>query len=107
MSQPLSPHPDVIWRDEPERRDEIAAALERGEDAGQEGWVVVVDGGIIHELNLLAGDIWMLCDGVRDEEAIAEVLADRYDAPRDEILADVRDFAQACVKRGWLVRKGG
>jgi len=104
MSAPLRRNTDLVWRDEPERRDEILAALERGEEAGGEGWVIVVDGGVIHQLNLLAGDIWLLCDETRDEGAIALALAERYDAPTEEIRSDVDDFVRLCVERGWLIR---
>jgi GeoRSP system PqqD family protein len=102
MSVPVKRNPDLVWRDEPDEREAILAALERGEDAGDRGWVVVVDGGQIHQLNLIAGEIWCLADGSRDEAAIAAELAHRYDAPMDEIGADVSEFLRSCRDRGWL-----
>jgi GeoRSP system PqqD family protein len=106
MSGELVHHPDIVWRDEPELREEILEALERGEDVGEKGWVIVMDGGIMHQLNLLAGEIWLLCDGSHDEESISSVLAEQFDAPREEILADVREFTGTCLNKGWLLRKG-
>lgn len=95
-------NPDLVWRDEPGEKEAILAALERGEDAAGRGWVILVDRGRMHELNLLAGEIWCLADGSRDEEGIARELASRYDAPQEEILADVREFVASCVPLGWL-----
>ncbi|RMG88430.1 MAG: pyrroloquinoline quinone biosynthesis peptide chaperone PqqD [Candidatus Dadabacteria bacterium] len=99
----LRRNPRLAWRDEPAARDRIVAALERGEPAGDEGWVLLIDGGQMHQLNLLAGEIWLLADGTRDEAAIAAELARRYDAPAEEIRADVEAFVADCLARGWLV----
>jgi pyrroloquinoline quinone biosynthesis protein D len=93
---------EVVWRDEPQARDAILEALERGEEIGERGWVIVIDGGTMHQLNLLAGEIWCLADGTRDAGAIAAALAERYEAPLPEILADVEAFAADCLARGWL-----
>lgn len=102
MSTTWVRNPDLVWRDEPQARDEILRALESGEEIGDRGWVIVVDGGAMHQLNLLAGEIWCLADGSRDARAIAAELAERYEAPADEILADVEAFAADCLARGWL-----
>ena len=96
-------NPDLVWRDEPAEKERILAALEKGEEVADEGWVIIVDGGVINQLNLLAGEMWLLCDGVRDEEAIAEELAEGYEAPVEMILEDVAAFVDDCAKRGWLV----
>lgn len=101
----LSRNPDLVWRDEPDRKAEILEALEKGGDAGEEGWVIIVDGGQIHQLNLLAGDIWLLCDGTRDEAEIAGELIQVYDAPIGEIVEDVTEFTARCLEEGWLLRK--
>ncbi len=105
MSRVLVRNPELVWRDEPAAKEEILAALGRGEDAAERGWVILVDRGQMHELNLLGGEIWCLADGSRDREAVARELADRYEAPYEEILADVADFVNACAARGWLREK--
>lgn len=102
MKGRLERSPDLVWRDEPGLREEIEAALEAGEDAGGRGWVILVDGGRMHELNLLAGEIWLLADGTRDARAIAEVLSEQYDAPAEEVAGDVEAFVGDCLARGWL-----
>ncbi|GAB4286396.1 MAG: GeoRSP system PqqD family peptide chaperone [Deferrisomatales bacterium] len=100
-------HPNVVWREEPSQREAILEALERGEAAADRGWVLLVDGGQMHELNLLAGEIWCLLDGTRTVEAVSRELAERYDAPFEEIRADVAAFVAECLERGWLVWKEG
>ncbi len=105
MSPLLVRNPDVLWRDEPGEKAAILAALDRGEDAAERGWVILVDRGKMHELNLLGGEIWCLADGTRDRETVARELAERYDAPLREILADVDEFVSACVGQGWLAER--
>ena len=98
-------NPEVVWRDEPAQKEEILAALARGEDAAERGWVILVDGGQMVELNLLAGEIWRLLDGNRDAAAVARELAENFDAPLDEIRGDVDEFVSDCVQKGWLIEE--
>ena len=105
MSAVLVRNPAVVWRDEPAAREAIFDALARGEDVGDRGWVLLVDRGAMHELNLLGGEIWCLADGTREVGAIAASLAADYDAPAEEILSDVEDFVASCLAKGWLVRE--
>ncbi len=102
---PLARNPRVVWRDEPRARDAILEALGRGEDVSERGWVILVDGGEMHELNLVAGRIWCLADGSRSAEDIAGALAEEFDAPSQEILADVEAFVASCLERGWMSLK--
>ncbi|MDF1553956.1 MAG: pyrroloquinoline quinone biosynthesis peptide chaperone PqqD [Deferrisomatales bacterium] len=99
----LHRNPEVVWRDEPGQKEQILAALERGEQVAERGWVILVDGGQMVELNLLAGEIWCLLDGARDLGAVATTLAERFDAPADEIRADVEELVGDFTRRGWLI----
>jgi pyrroloquinoline quinone biosynthesis protein D len=47
------------------------------------------DGGEYFALDAVGCRVWELCDGSRSLEEIADVLAEEYDAPRDEIMTDV------------------
>jgi GeoRSP system PqqD family protein len=98
----ITRNPEIVWRDEPELREAILQAQEQGEDVSERGWVILVEGGEIHELNLLAGEIWCLADGTRDLRSVALEIAERYDAPFEEILSDVEAFVADCVDHGWL-----
>ena len=102
MKPLIARNPDVAWREEPEERERIARALERGEDASDRGWVLLVDRGRMHQLNLVAGEIWLLADGTRDAGGVARELADRFDAPYEDILADVEAFLSECRSNGWI-----
>ncbi len=47
-------------------------------------------------------EVLRLVDGARDVEAIVDALAAKFDAPRDEIAADVRAMLDDLVTRGAL-----
>lgn len=105
MKSVLLRSPDVVWRDEPEEKRAIGEALARGEDAADRGWVILVHRGQMHELNLVAGDIWCLADGTRGAEEIARELSEAYEAPYEDILDDVRTFVAGGRARGWLTEE--
>jgi pyrroloquinoline quinone biosynthesis protein D len=103
MGKTLNRNSELVWRDEPERKVEIMAELEAGKDAGDEGWVIIVDGGEINQLNLLGGEIWLLCDGTRDQNGVVEELLKHYEVPRELLEVDVGGFIKECLDRGWLI----
>ncbi len=50
----------------------------------------------VHHLNTSASMIFDLCDGTRDVEAIAQILAEAYDLsapPREDAVAGLEDLA--------------
>lgn len=64
--------------------------------------VLIVASGDFVELNRIGSDIWkMLADG-KDETAIVDDLASRYDAPRHQIEKDVKTFLDTMVEKGLL-----
>ncbi|HEY6000229.1 MAG TPA: PqqD family peptide modification chaperone [bacterium] len=95
--------PGLPWREEQDAAREALAALEAGQDAGGEGTLLIVERGRVTELNLLGGEIWKLCDGSRDADAIVETLLPRFEVERDELAADVRAFLADLAARGWVV----
>lgn len=94
--------PGIAWREEPDAAREALASLEAGRDAGGEGTLLIVERGRITELNILGGEIWKLCDGSRDLQAIVEELLTRFDVTRAELARDVTEFVADLVSRGWL-----
>ena len=102
MQQPKR-NPALIWRHEKRREEEIVAALARGEDVSERGTVILLEGGTMHQLNLVGGMIWSLCDGSRTSAQIAEALAAEFDAERSELEADVTTFVADLQQRGWLI----
>jgi len=94
--------PGLAWREEEEARRDAIDALDRGEDAGDEGTLIVVDGGGIFELNLLGADVWKRLDGEKTVAEIVKELTAVYDVSAAEILADVTDFLRDLEERGWV-----
>jgi PqqD family protein of HPr-rel-A system len=55
---------------------------------------------LAHALSASAGLVWSLCDGAHDTTAIAQALADTYDASIEQILADVERLLQSLRAAG-------
>ena len=96
-------NPEIIWRVERRRRDEVLRALEAGEDAGESGTVLLIEKGTMHQLNLVGGMIWERCDGVRSVVEIAGELAVEFAVEREELETDVHEFVNDLTARGWLL----
>ncbi|MBI5696023.1 MAG: GeoRSP system PqqD family peptide chaperone [Nitrospirae bacterium] len=97
----ITRNPDIIWREEEEARDDVIGAFARGEDASEEGTVLLIVSGMMHQLNLLGGEIWKLLDG-RDEDAVVDELLGTFDVDRETIAGDVRAFLDDLEFRGWI-----
>ncbi|MGA2193490.1 MAG: GeoRSP system PqqD family peptide chaperone [Nitrospirota bacterium] len=98
----ISRSPEVVWREEEEARDEVFQAMERGEDASSEGTVLLIVSGMMHQLNILGGEIWKLLDGTRDETSIINSLLSEFDVDRETLASDVRSFLEDLQRRGWI-----
>jgi pyrroloquinoline quinone biosynthesis protein D len=72
-------------------------------DAVRSEQVLLVPEGIVR-LNATAVAVLELCDGVRDLDAIAGALSERYDGA--DVSADVRGLVDAMSARGLLVDAG-
>lgn len=60
-----------------------------------EALVVDPKAGLLYPLNSVAARIWELCDGARTVEAIIDIVAEEFDAPRATITADTNEFLEA------------
>ena len=96
-------NPEIIWRIERRRRDEVLQALSVGEDAGERGTVLLIEKGTMHQLNLVGGMIWERCDGTRTGQQIALELAGEFAVEQAELEDDVNVFITDLVRRGWLL----
>lgn len=56
---------------------------------GDEVILLDPDSGNYYTLDDIGGRVWELCDGSRSPDEIAQVLAVEYDAPVEQIRADV------------------
>ena len=94
--------PKIVWRVEKQREAQVIAAMESGEEPAEQGTVILIAAGTMHQLNYVGGRIWQLCDGTRDSEAVISALQDDFDVARDELAADVHDFLNDLISKGWL-----
>ena len=102
MNKPLR-NPDIVWRAEKRRQEKVIEALESGEDVDDSGTVILLLSGMMHQLNLVGGMIWQLCDGDHTIEDIADVLGKEFDVSRAEVTDDIVDFVTDLTDRGWLI----
>ncbi|MDF1579175.1 MAG: pyrroloquinoline quinone biosynthesis peptide chaperone PqqD [Desulfuromonadales bacterium] len=93
---------DIVWRREQRKEERVLRALEEGEAVDEQGTVLLVVSGTMHQLNLVGGMIWCLCDGTRTVDEITAQLADEFSVSRDELESDVREFFDELQQRGWL-----
>lgn len=101
--KPLVRNPDIVWRVEKRREAEIVQALERGEDVAERGTVILIISGMMHQLNLVGGRIWSLCDGSRRRADVVRDLAAEFDVEHAELAEDVEAFIEDLRQRGWLI----
>jgi len=101
LSKPIR-NPQIVWRVEKNRQQQVLEALAAGEDVDERGTVILIQSGMMHQLNLVGGMIWERCDGSRSVAEIAAELAVEFEVPGDELLADVAQFVDDLAERGWL-----
>lgn len=99
----LERNPQIVWRNEKRREEQVLQKLEDGDDVADQGTVILLISGMMHQLNLLGGRIWNLCDGSRQQEQIVDALLEEFAVERDILNADVDEFIQDLIKRGWLI----
>lgn len=98
----LERNPQIVWRNEKRREEQVLQGLAAGEDVAERGTVILLISGMMHQLNLLGGMIWNLCDGSRSEEQIVDALLEEFDVERELLAEDVTEFIQDLLKRDWL-----
>jgi len=81
----------------------VLQALENGEDANDSGTVILIQSGMMHQLNLVGGMIWERCDGEKTLDEIADELAVEFAVERSELEEDVQAFVSDLTERGWLI----
>jgi len=96
-------NPEIVWRVEKRRQAEVLKALESGADADDSGTVILIQSGMMHQLNLVGGMIWERCDGQRSIDEITDEMATEFAVERSELEADVSEFVADLTERGWLI----
>lgn len=95
-------NPDIVWRIEKRRQQAVIERLEAGEEIEDEGTVILLISGMMHQLNLLGGTIWSLCDGSRAIEQIVTELQKEFDVDKATLQQDVQEFVDDLIERDWL-----
>jgi len=72
------------------------------DDAARGGWVLLAPERVL-VLDAIAAEVLVLCDGTAEIGAIADELARRHAAPREEVLGDVLEMLQGLRDKGLLV----
>ncbi len=98
----LQRNSEIVWRIEKRRQQAVLDRLEAGEESGDEGTVILLISGMMHQLNLLGGMIWNLCDGQRNLDQLVAELQQEFDVDPATLQTDVREFVSDLVERGWL-----
>lgn len=94
--------PKIVWRVEKQREAQVINAMEAGEEPDEQGTVILIVAGTMHQLNYVGGMIWQLCDGERDAAMIVDRLHVEFDVAREELASDVQNFINDLVEKGWL-----
>jgi pyrroloquinoline quinone biosynthesis protein D len=98
----LQRNPEIVWRVEKRRQQAVLERLDAGEEIENEGTVILLISGMMHQLNLLGGMIWSLCDGTRGTDQLVAELLKEFDVDAATLQIDVDEFVADLLERGWL-----
>lgn len=94
-------NPDILWREEDEAAEEAAELLARGEDAAEVGTAILFADSTMVTLNILGTKIWKICEGLTDNEIIAQLLQE-FDVEESVLRADVTAFLQELAEKRYI-----
>ena len=104
-------NPDVNWRVESHREAHVREVLgdpsraEEDVEAQDVGTVTILAGGVMHQLNLLGGEIWKLCDGTLDRDSLVKNLLNLFEVDEDTLRADADAFINEMTEKGLIDEK--
>jgi len=107
----LTRNPDVNWRVESHREAHVREVLgdpsRVGEDneAMEVGTVTILADGVMHQLNLLGGEVWKLCDGNLDRNSLVSHLLDLFEVDETTLRTDAEAFVDEMVEKGLIDEK--
>ena len=104
-------NPDVNWRVESHREAHVREVLgdpsrvDEDAEAGDVGTVTILAGGVMHQLNLLGGEIWKLCDGTLDRNSLVGHLLELFEVDENTLRADAETFIDEMADKGLIDEK--
>lgn len=111
MLKKLFRNPDVNWRVESHREAHVREVLEdparaeEDEQAQDVGTVTILSGGVMHQLNLLGGEVWKLCDGTFDRAELLGALLEIFEVDEAVLAEDVNLFLEEMMEKGLVDEK--
>ena len=111
MQKKLFRNPDVNWRVESHREAHVREVLEdparaeEDEQAQDVGTVTILSGGVMHQLNLLGGEVWKLCDGTLDRAELLGALLEIFEVDEAVLAEDVNLFLDEMMEKGLVDEK--
>ena len=104
----LNRNPDVNWRVESHREAHVREVLEdparaeEDEQAQDVGTVTILSGGVMHQLNLLGGEVWKLCDGTLARKELLGALLEIFEVDEAVLAEDVNLFLDEMLEKGLI-----
>jgi pyrroloquinoline quinone biosynthesis protein D len=111
LMKKLVRNPDVNWRVESHREAHVREVLgdpsraEEDAEAWDVGTVTILAGGVMHQLNLLGGEIWKLCDGTLDRDSLVGHLLMMFEVDESTLKADAEAFLNEMAEKGLIDEK--
>lgn len=94
-------NPDILWREEDEAVEEAIAQLESGGEAAEIGTAILFSDGTMVTLNLLGTEIWKRCEGLTENDIVAELL-NEFEVEEKILRADVAAFLKELTEKRYI-----
>lgn len=94
-------NPDILWREEDEAVEEANALLSHGGDAGEIGTAILFADGTMVTLNILGTEIWKRCEGLTEDEIVADLLQE-FEVEEEILRADVASFLNELSEKRYI-----
>ena len=88
MDKIYSRQEDIVWRNE---------------GSGSSPRVILMVSDMIHQLNEVGSRVWLLADGLKNIDQIAEIIAREYKIKKEEVDSDVKNFVSELAAKDWLI----
>lgn len=99
--QRIQRNPDILWREEDDAVEEAHSLLEQGGDAAEIGTAILFSDGTMVTLNILGTEIWKRCEGLTEDEIVAELLQE-FDVEESVLRCDVAAFLQDLADKRYI-----
>jgi len=99
--QRIQRNPDILWREEDDAVEEAHSLLDQGGDAGEVGTAILFSDGTMVTLNLLGTEIWKRCEGLTEDEIVAELLTE-FDVEESVLRCDVTAFLKDLADKRYI-----